>query len=101
MEYPQAMLIGVELYSRFRENLELLVAHEMAHQWWYNIVHNDPVTEPWLDEALAEYSMRIYMESMRGIDDAEGLVARRWQTPLNGLKPKARTQPSISPWPVF
>ncbi|MBK8046019.1 MAG: M1 family metallopeptidase [Anaerolineales bacterium] len=90
MEYPQVMLIGVQLYTRFRENLEMLVVHEMAHQWWYNIVHNDPVTEPWLDEALAEYSMRLYMESMRGVTDAEGFVVRRWQTPLNGLKTKGQ-----------
>jgi hypothetical protein len=90
MEYPQLMLLGIELYTRFRENLELLAAHEMAHQWWYNIVHNDPVTEPWLDEALAEYSMKIYMEAMRGEDDAGLLQVKRWQTPLDGLKGKGQ-----------
>lgn len=90
MEYPQLMLLGIELYTRFRENLELLAAHEMAHQWWYNIVHNDPVTEPWLDEALAEYSMKIYMEAMRGEDDAGLFQVQRWQTPLEGLKGKGQ-----------
>ncbi len=83
MEYPQAILLGVDLYGRSRQNLELLIAHEMAHQWWYNIVHNDPVNEPWLDEALAEFSMQIYMEQMRGIDDGELLLRQRWQTPLS------------------
>lgn len=90
MEYPQVMLLGIELYTRFRSNLELLAAHEMAHQWWYNIVHNDPVSEPWLDEALAEYSMKIYMEAMRGGDDAGRLQVQRWQTPLEGLKNKGQ-----------
>jgi hypothetical protein len=90
MEYPQLMLLGIELYTRFRENLELLAAHEMAHQWWYNIVHNDPVAEPWLDEALAEYSMKIYMEAMRGEDDAGRLQVMRWQTPLDSLKAKGQ-----------
>jgi hypothetical protein len=90
MEYPQLMLLGIELYTRFRENLELLAAHEMAHQWWYNIVHNDPVAEPWLDEALAEYSMKIYMEAMRGEDDAGRLQVRRWETPLEGLRAKGQ-----------
>ena len=90
MEYPQLMLLGIELYTRFRSNLELLTVHEMAHQWWYNIVHNDPVTEPWLDEALAEYSMKIYMEAMRGEDDAGLLQVQRWQTPLEGLKGKGQ-----------
>lgn len=90
MEYPQLMLLGVQLYTRFRENLELLAVHEMAHQWWYNIVHNDPVTEPWLDEALAEYSMKVYMAAMRGEDDAGVLQVRRWQAPLDGLRAKGQ-----------
>ncbi len=84
------MLLGIELYTRFRENLEPLAAHEMAHQWWYNIVHNDPVNEPWLDEALAEYSMKIYMEAMRGEDDAGSFQVKRWQTPLDGLRAKGQ-----------
>ena len=90
MEYPQLMLLGIELYTRFRENLEPLAAHEMAHQWWYNIVHNDPVNEPWLDEALAEYSMKIYMEAMRGEDDAGSFQVKRWQTPLDSLRGKGQ-----------
>ncbi len=90
MEYPQLMLLGIELYTRFRENLELLAAHEMAHQWWYNIVHNDPVNEPWLDEALAEYSMKLYMEAMRGEGNAGLFQVKRWQTPLDGLRAKGQ-----------
>jgi hypothetical protein len=86
MEYPQVLLLGTELYGRFRENLEVLIAHEVAHQWWYLIVHNDPVNEPWIDEALAEYSMKIYMEELRGRRDADGLVFTRWQIPWNGLR---------------
>jgi aminopeptidase N len=85
MEYPQVVMLGPELYNRFRENLEVLIAHEVAHQWWYQMVHNDPVNEPWLDESLAEYSMKIYMEKLRGRRDANQLVFKRWQVPLNGL----------------
>lgn len=86
MEYPQTILLGTQLYSRFRENLEVLVAHEVAHQWWYLMVHNDPVNEPWLDEALAEYSMKIYMEELRGLGSANQLINQRWQLPWNLLK---------------
>lgn len=101
MEYPQLMLLGVQLYTRYRENLEALTAHEMAHQWWYNIVHNDPVSEPWLDEALAEYSMKLYMESMAGGDAAGQLQARRWQTPLESLKAKGQDAPVDQPVASF
>lgn len=38
--------------SRARE-LPALVAHELAHQWFYSLVGNDQSTDPWLDEALA------------------------------------------------
>jgi aminopeptidase N len=101
MEYPQAILLGVETYTRFRDKLEMLAVHEMAHQWWYQIVHNDPVAEPWLDEALAEFSMRLYMEATRGEDDAQRLVVQRWQTPLNGLKAKQQDTAVNQPVPSF
>lgn len=39
-----------------------LTAHETSHQWWFNLVGNDPALEPWLDEALATYSERLYFE---------------------------------------
>jgi hypothetical protein len=37
-----------------------LVVHEVAHQWWYGIVDNDQLSEPWLDEAFAEFSERYF-----------------------------------------
>lgn len=86
MEYPQALLLGPELYTRLRNNLELLVAHEVAHQWWYQVVHNDPVNEPWLDEALAEYSVKIYMEELHGKSEANHMQFERWQIPVSALK---------------
>ena len=42
--------------------LAALVSHETAHQWWYSVVGNDQVYEPWLDESLAFYSELLYFE---------------------------------------
>ena len=42
--------------------LTIITAHEVAHQWWYARVGNDPAFTPWLDEALATYSEYIYIE---------------------------------------
>ncbi|MEZ4614905.1 MAG: M1 family aminopeptidase [Caldilineaceae bacterium] len=86
MEYPQVSLLGIEVYSRQQDSLESLLAHEVAHQWWYQLVHNDPVNEPWLDEALAEYSMKLYLESLRGDDDASELQLSRWDNPVKGMR---------------
>ena len=33
-----------------------VVAHEVAHEWWYSMVGNDQYREPWLDETFATYS---------------------------------------------
>ncbi len=85
MEYPQVSLLGLELYSRYRDDLEVLVAHEAAHQWWYQIVHNDPVREPWLDEALAEHSAKLYFEEVYGRARADEMERSRWRVPLTLL----------------
>ncbi|MEM7533480.1 MAG: M1 family metallopeptidase [Chloroflexota bacterium] len=85
MEYPQVNLLGSQVYNRYRQDMETLVAHEVAHQWWYQLVHNDPVNQPWLDEALAEYSVKLYYEALRGQANANNLRSRRWQTPVDAL----------------
>jgi aminopeptidase N len=85
MEYPQAYLLGVQLYDQYRNELEIRAAHEVAHQWWYQMVHNDPVNLPWIDEGLAEYATRLYYESMQGTAYAQNLQDRRWQAVLDNL----------------
>ncbi len=93
MEYPQAALMGVELYNKERSSLESVVAHEIAHQWWYQIVHNDPVNAPWLDEALAEYSMKRYMEDLHGDASAARMQRTRWDAALELLRQRAGDAP--------
>lgn len=33
-----------------------VVAHEVAHQWWYGVVGSDAHGEPWVDEAVASWT---------------------------------------------
>ena len=40
--------------------LESTTAHEVAHQWFYNLVGNDQLDEPWLDEAIGSYATYRY-----------------------------------------
>ena len=54
--------------------LEYVIAHETAHQWWYSIVGNDEVNEPWLDEALTEYSTILYFENKYGKEISDKLL---------------------------
>ncbi|MBN1525832.1 MAG: M1 family metallopeptidase [Spirochaetales bacterium] len=65
MEYSGFCTIShshMDLYSKsYSHLLVALTAHEIAHQWWYGGVGNDQVTEPWLDEALAQYSEYLFL----------------------------------------
>ena len=75
MEYPMLVMIDESLYNN--ENkflLEYVIAHETAHQWWYSIVGNDEVNEPWLDEALTEYSTILYFENKYGKEVSDKLL---------------------------
>jgi hypothetical protein len=97
MEYPQALLLGVQLYDRHRNELELRTAHEVAHQWWYQLVHNDPVNLPWIDEGLAEYSTKLYYESMRGKTFADFFQQQRWQAVMDGMRGRGEDAPLSQP----
>jgi hypothetical protein len=50
---------------------DLLIAHEIAHQWWGNIVAAGSYHHEWIMEALANYSAILYMESKQGPKSVE------------------------------
>jgi hypothetical protein len=69
MEYPNLVMIDKNLYDKEQLFwLEYVTVHETAHQWWYGIVGNDQIDEPWLDEALTEYSTVLYYGHRYGQD---------------------------------
>jgi len=45
---------------------DMLVAHEVAHQWWGNIVTTGSYHHEWIMEALSNYSALMYMETKVG-----------------------------------
>ena len=85
MEFPGVSLIGSQVYSLYTQDLENLVVHEVAHQWWYNQVGNDQTRSPWLDEGLAEFSMYVYYNGRYGAPAAERLRELRWAIPVAGV----------------
>jgi len=52
MEYPNVTIIG----GAGRDfPLEVVIAHEVGHNWFYGILGNDERTHPWMDEGINSY----------------------------------------------
>ncbi len=73
MEYPGLVVLADRLYPG-GARLEWLVAHEVAHQWWFGVVGSDQIDEPWLDEALTQYSTMLYYEKVYGPERAASIL---------------------------
>ncbi|MGL5330254.1 MAG: M1 family metallopeptidase [Peptostreptococcaceae bacterium] len=75
MEYPNLVMIDQSVYNTDKKFImEYIIAHETAHQWWYSVIGNDEISEPWIDEALTEYSTVLYFEKKYGKDISKKLM---------------------------
>jgi hypothetical protein len=67
-------LARLGLTERGQEHfLEVVPAHETAHQWWGNWVQLPRYRDQWLAESLAAYSSLLYLEKEKGVE-----ARRRW-----------------------
>ena len=76
MEFSGLVLISSEFYASegpftMLDMPAMVVAHEVAHQWWYAVIGDDQVDDPWLDEAFAVYSSILYFEAKQGRKGAQ------------------------------
>jgi hypothetical protein len=70
VEYPGLVFVGSRRY-------DLVVPHEVAHEWFYGLVGDDQARDPWLDEAFATYAEALAnddAERYLGALDAKGDV---------------------------
>jgi len=59
--YPKATANGSILY-------ETLYAHELAHHWWGDLVTCLTEEEMWINEGMASYSEKLFLEGLYGRD---------------------------------
>ena len=85
IEYPGLIVAAASLYPAQSDFLEWVIAHEAAHQWWYGMVGNDQLDEPWLDEALAQYTSLLYVEERYGPEAAQRALNVRFEEPYQRL----------------
>jgi aminopeptidase N len=93
VEYPGIILISEKLYSSQEIWFDIVISHEVAHQWWYNVVGNDVIDEPWLDEALATYSSAIYIEEALGKEQFKETLGS-WRMAYR--QAKAQVKPGVT-----
>lgn len=89
VEYPGVIAITNRIYNEDDSTydtsntllMETTVAHEAGHQWFYNLVGNDQLDEPWLDESLTQFVTWQYYGNQHGERGATGFeesLYARW-----------------------
>lgn len=91
IEYPGMIAITARIYEVSQEYrgtpasayMESTVAHETGHQWFYNLVGDDQLDDPWLDESLTQFATLQYYTDEYGPNGAEGFrnsLENRWES---------------------
>jgi hypothetical protein len=89
IEYPGMVAIASRIYdidsdirgTPARIYMEATVAHETGHQWFYSLVGDDQLDDPWLDESLTQFATLQYYTDEYGESGASGFKASldgRW-----------------------
>ena len=90
IEYPGMTIISSQIYNIDEVYggtpaswlMESTVAHEVGHQWFYNLVGDDQLDDPWIDESLTQFATLQYYIDEYGINGANGFrtsLERRWE----------------------
>jgi aminopeptidase N len=61
VEFPGLVQIAARSWTRGEPYLEIVIAHEVGHQWFYSLVGNNQVEHPWIDESLTSYTEVVYL----------------------------------------
>lgn len=82
IEYPGMIAItDWILQPEDQYYLEGTIAHEVGHQWFYNLVGNDQLDDPWLDESLTQFATLQYFTDAYGQAGDQGFrqdLEGRW-----------------------
>jgi Peptidase family M1 domain len=94
IEYPGMIAITSRIYdvdSDYQDTptriyMESTVAHETGHQWFYSLVGDDQLDDPWLDESLTQFATLQYYTDEYGESGARGFrnsLEGRWASVHN------------------
>jgi aminopeptidase N len=94
IEYPGMIAITARIYdvdsdyrgTPARVYMESTIAHETGHQWFYSLVGDDQLDDPWLDESLTQFATLQYYTDEYGEGGARGFrdsLQGRWASVNN------------------
>ncbi|MDD7939427.1 M1 family aminopeptidase [Actinomycetospora lutea] len=78
-EFPAALQFG-DVGAR---PLRALVAHEVAHEWFYALVGNDQARDPWLDESFATAVEALSTDGDYSVADVDPALVGRLGEPMS------------------
>ncbi|MDP1678313.1 MAG: M1 family aminopeptidase [Bacteroidota bacterium] len=81
--------------ARVDESAESLIAHELAHQWWGDVVTCKDWRHKWLNESFASYFDPLYFEHAYGKDEFLNIMQQSQQAGINTDKSLGR-KPIVS-----
>ncbi len=58
MEYPG--IVTINPYIDDKRFYDISIVHEIAHQYFYGVVANDPYNNAWIDEGITEFATSMY-----------------------------------------
>ncbi|MFN8455670.1 MAG: M1 family metallopeptidase [Anaerolineae bacterium] len=97
VEYPGIVVIAQNLYDQQGGFFEHAAVHEVAHQWWYGLVGNDQIDNPWLDESLTNYSTIFYWEAVEGPEVAQKIQEDLFLAPYEYAKEQGQDRGVMGP----
>lgn len=96
----------LESVRRFETvNYEALVAHELAHQWFGNLVTCQDWAHLWINEGFATYAEFLWFETSHGLDAARYHLLQDLKTYLQAVDSRYDqtivTETYTDPWEMF
>lgn len=66
MEHQSAIAYGNGFRNDASEDIDYIILHETAHEWWGNSISAKDLADVWLQEGFATYAEALYFEKLFG-----------------------------------
>ncbi|MEW5764387.1 MAG: M1 family metallopeptidase [Acidobacteriota bacterium] len=79
--FPSMIMLSYGVFNRSGSSWpEQVVAHEVAHQWWYNQVAPLTYRDAWISESMAEYASLVCLRERSGMDTMKKYLSHDFHT---------------------